>query len=719
MRAIEKRVCRAGKTKMLRCKGKKIQLVLPKLIDLHQQLCTIRRFHAIQELNSNKKNAAGRITRCKPCRCVRHNSLQSGNCNKCRRTQNLPCFSEICKARKKTCSCKTNRGATVESSTKAKGEPHDDFQSDKSIQTNHYKTDSSSDTKIDHFSDEEELISNEETYFDTVKEESEIPPIDSNTKEKGNLENNADHELLIKIKTIYMCITNAYLKATLQDDYLTICFQPAKFDFGPNKTKKEKRTQDEEEQTSLDIGEKQLEELTEKYLWTESRLEESEQKLMDQRKYSKELEEKLKNLTCSLKCLQAEGDQQAACMREALNRAEEDTKLATKMRDKAIDLAAESKNESIAIKTDNDRIQQEVSNLKKEINELQSKYTSLGCECDNLKSKLKKASENEVNKCAEVAKEVSKIKCAIKQKENAMNVEMKELKEMVSELTGIIKMQKKTTADLTIICNEQRAALQQKFKDLRKKESEICQLKSLLKSDACKCQELKAEVEHLNCCLDEEIKISNDLKQELQRVKEDLCYEIKIKEKIIQDQVDTIQKQKKLLLDSEKIAQQTACDFEELRNQIYCEKLKSDSLRVALETAEAKLAECSSECKNCKLLKTDIRHLNQQKQQTICAAKYAVQKLCDSNKELHRQLICERRQKEFMTITLQGKEDEIDCLRTEILHRTSSDKCNMLNIVQLYDIIINEQRFFIITDNICSLILYTFTYLIFTMLKMC
>ncbi|XP_024945669.1 early endosome antigen 1 isoform X2 [Cephus cinctus] len=402
--------------------------------------------------------------------------------------------------------------------------------------------------------------------------------------------------------------------------------------------------------------------------------------LMNERKRTQELEEKLKIMTCSIECLKKEGEQRAACMREAMEKAEEQASLAARSRNVAMDLAKQSRDQTDIMKASKDELQKQVLTLRKEMDDVMCKNTQLKCECEELKCQLKAACENEVKKCAEVADEVGRIKCAVKQKEDIMSTEKNELQEMITELTNVVKIQKKKVCELTGICSKQQEMLQNKDACIQEKDAEMCDLQCKLKSTECKCHDVEEEIQTLKSCLHEEAKACDNFKRELERCKENYCCELKIKDKIILDQEETIKKLKKLLQESEKIAQQAAREFEQLTDQIYSEKQTNCSLRLALETAEAELANSTGvQCKQCEALESDLDCLRQQKRKALMAAKYAAEKLCETTKEYQREIECEKRQQRFLTIVVHKKEEEIQCLKQEILYSRQTGKRGLNN----------------------------------------
>lgn len=67
-----------------------------------------------------------------------------------------------------------------------------------------------------------------------------------------------------------------------------------------------------------------------------------------------------------MKCLKADGEQQAACLKDALTKAEEQVKLAVRSRNLAMDLAKQSRDHSDMIKTSKSDLAAQISALKVE-----------------------------------------------------------------------------------------------------------------------------------------------------------------------------------------------------------------------------------------------------------------------------------------------------------------------------------------------------------------
>ena len=99
----------------------------------------------------------------------------------------------------------------------------------------------------------------------------------------------------------------------------------------------------------------------------------------------------MEKLTCSMKCLKDDGEQQAACLKDALEKAKSEAKLAARSRNLAMDLAKQSRDQTDLVKASRD----EIAN---EINVIKSHNSKLQCECTELRCKLQTMSENEAKK---------------------------------------------------------------------------------------------------------------------------------------------------------------------------------------------------------------------------------------------------------------------------------------------------------------------------------
>lgn len=125
-----------------------------------------------------------------------------------------------------------------------------------------------------------------------------------------------------------------------------------------------------------------------------------------------------------------------------------------------------------------------------------------------------------------------------------------------------------------------------------------------------------------------------------------------------------------LLQESEKMAQQAASEFEEIRNEFVREKETCESLRFALITAEDQINQRNNtNCVNCQNLMMELKILDQQKQNASAAAKEALQKLCNSVQCYQRQLVCEKQKCKFLTSQLKEKQEEVEYIKEEIAHR--------------------------------------------------
>ncbi|XP_071876770.1 uncharacterized protein isoform X3 [Bombus fervidus] len=282
---------------------------------------------------------------------------------------------------------------------------------------------------------------------------------------------------------------------------------------------------------------------------------------------------------------------------------------------------------------------------KQQIIEVAHKNTDLSQERDNLKSKLQSLSEDESKRCEEVKKEVNRMKHAVKEKENALNRERAEFMNMILELTNVINIQKRR------ICEN----------------IEISEMKNMLQSSNSTFKEMEEKIDHLQYCLCEETTTCNQLKQELETFKENHLSELRIKDKIIEEQNKTISKQKKLLHDSEVMVQQVASEFNELKDELHKEREKNESLQITLNENDTKLSKVYlSQCEKCRTLIVEIDYLKKEKQKAIALAKFAYQKLHQSMKEYKKRLICEKQQHRYMALIIEEREHEIGCLKNQI-----------------------------------------------------
>ncbi|KAL2718924.1 ELKS/Rab6-interacting/CAST family member 1-like isoform X1 [Vespula squamosa] len=374
--------------------------------------------------------------------------------------------------------------------------------------------------------------------------------------------------------------------------------------------------------------------------------------LSNEKKQKRDLEEKLQNEKQHLTKLKETEEQQISYLKDALQKSEEQL--------------ARAKKEAITVTADRDKLLKTVSTLKEEMNNIIGKNMSLHRECQDLKCKLQMASECETKTCTVVQDEVNLIKSIVKQKEEILQAEIIELKGLIAELTNVTKIQERRICELTNICKKQQCGLRNKSKTIIEKESKIFEMQSLLKSYSCKCTGMQNDIQKLEYNLNKESNACCSLKEELERFKDDYHCMLNIKTKIIEEQDETIKKQKRLLQDSENMAQQAASEFEEIRNELVHEKETCESLRIALITAEVQLnQESNVECKNCQNLISEVNLLNQQKQKSLIAAKEALRKLCVSVQDYQRELVFERQQCKFLTLKLKEKQEEVECIRKE------------------------------------------------------
>ncbi|OAD54755.1 hypothetical protein WN48_05953, partial [Eufriesea mexicana] len=194
------------------------------------------------------------------------------------------------------------------------------------------------------------------------------------------------------------------------------------------------------------------------------------------------------------------------------------------------------------------------------------------------------------------------------------------------------------------------------------KKIELSKIKNMLQLIT---KEMKEKVEDLENCLCEEKKTCNCLKQKLETHEENHLSELRIKEKIIEEQNKTILKQKKLLHESEGMVQQVASEFNQLKDELHKEKQRNEFLQITLDKTDNKLNKVS-QCEKCKTLLAKIDYLKGEKQKAIIIAKFAYQALHQSTREYKKKLICERQQHRYMALIIEKKDHEIRCLRNQM-----------------------------------------------------
>ena len=379
-------------------------------------------------------------------------------------------------------------------------------------------------------------------------------------------------------------------------------------------------------------------------------------------------------MTCSLNCLKEDSEQRAACLKGALETAEEQTKF-------AMDLVKQSKNQSHLVKADRDELLNEITKLQQQISEVEHANKALTQERDKLKNKMESLSDDESKRCEEVEKEVSRMKSAVKEKEDALNKERTEFMDMISELTNVIKIQKRRICEVTGLCNNQQRILHEKDEELSGKSSELSQVQGMLQSSECACQEMKEEIEDLKRCLCEETEACKCLQKELAALQENHSSELRIKEKIVEEQNRTIARQRKLLNDSEGIAQQAAAEFDQLKENLYQEKQRSKTLQVTLDQTDKLNKARLLECEQCRALRSEIEYLKKEKQRALTIAKFAYQKLNGSVKDYQKQLTHEKQQHRHMASIIETKEEEIGYLRSQMYQSSSRTVKKMNNYV--------------------------------------
>ncbi|XP_076648389.1 uncharacterized protein LOC143356519 [Halictus rubicundus] len=397
--------------------------------------------------------------------------------------------------------------------------------------------------------------------------------------------------------------------------------------------------------------------------------------LLNERKRNEELEKKLESLTCSMNCLKEDSEQKAACLKNALTTAEEQAKV-------AMNLVKQSTNQVDLVKTDRNDLLSKISKLQQQVAEVSMKNAALTEERNNLKQKLDSLSEDESKRCEELELEVNRMRSAVKEKEDALDKERAEFTSMISELTNMIKIQKRRLCEVTGVCNDQQYALHKKHEELSQKSTELLEVQAALQSNNNVRKEMQEQIEHLKECLCEESKACQCMKQELEIVRENHSSELRIKEKIVEEQNKTITRQRKLLHDSEEMAHQVASEFDQLREELCQEKEKCKCLQIEMDKIDSNMNKTYSlECEQCKSLRSEIDYLKKEKQRALTIAKFSYQKLNLSVREYQKQLICQREQHRNMELMIERKDHEIVCLKTQIYQYRSKSIQRMNNYV--------------------------------------
>ncbi|XP_047361774.1 ELKS/Rab6-interacting/CAST family member 1-like isoform X2 [Vespa velutina] len=589
-------------------------LLATRLTELNQQLATIVKLQKMEDEYDKSS-----VLYSKLCDCP-HHILSTGENKK-----KIPCNINICKTRKRcTCLCQCNKTSkSYKNDEKIKEISNTQSYDDKAVKNNVHNTEIGQvfNTTLENVQDLEKIKSTKkEIIQERIDNDISVTRNHSKKYESFSIDidyQNTKHENEIIHKTDKTEDTSVSIEVPVQDN---------------DKSRKPEEIMILPDDNDKDINTEEIKILPD------------DNDLSNEKKQKRDLEEKLQNAKQHLTKLKENGEQQVSYLKDALRKAEEQL--------------AQAKKETITITADRDRLLQTVSTLKEEINNVIGKNVSLHRECQDLKCKLQTASECETKTCTVVQDEVNLIKSIVKQKEEILQAEITELKGLIAELTNVTKIQERRICELTNICKKQQCGLRDKSKTI------------IEKSYSCKCTGMQNDIQNLESTLNKESNTCNSLKEELERFKDDYNCMLNIKTKIIEEQDETIKKQKRLLQDSESMAQQAASEFEEIRNELIHEKETCESLRIALITAEVQLNQkYNVECKKCQNLIAEVNLLDQQKQKALIAAKEALRKLCISVRDYQRELVFERQKCKFLTLKLKEKEDEVEYIKKEFAYK--------------------------------------------------
>lgn len=114
------------------------------------------------------------------------------------------------------------------------------------------------------------------------------------------------------------------------------------------------------------------------------------------------------------------------------------------------------------------------------------------------------------------------------------------------------------------------------------------------------------------------------------------------------------------------MAKHAAREFEQLTDELFCEKETNSSLQAALEAAEAQQSdEATLTCESCEDLEAQLDCLEEQKRKALLAAKFAAEKFFQSKSEFQRELQREKEQNRLLKNLLHRRENEIECLKAK------------------------------------------------------
>ncbi|KOC62177.1 hypothetical protein WH47_03935 [Habropoda laboriosa] len=330
-----------------------------------------------------------------------------------------------------------------------------------------------------------------------------------------------------------------------------------------------------------------------------------------------------------------------------------------------------------------DKLQKELLSEKKRSKVLEMELESLTCSLNCLKEDNEQRAAC-LKGALETAKEQTKVAMnLVKQTNDQADLTTADRNELSNEIARLQEQVTEIARKNTVLLKE-RDNLKNKLQSLSEDESkritldikcmlqsykitELSEVKGMLQSNNSILQDMKEKVEHLEYCLCEETKTCHYLKEEFETLQENHSSEIRIKEKIVEEQNKTISKQKKLLHDSEEMVQQVASEFNQLKDELHEEKQKSKSLQISLDKIDDKLNKAYiSQCEQCRTLTAEIDYLKWENQRTTAVARLTYQKLHQSMKAYEKKVICEKQQHRYMALVIKKKDQQIEILRSQI-----------------------------------------------------
>ncbi|CAG2057139.1 unnamed protein product, partial [Timema podura] len=363
------------------------------------------------------------------------------------------------------------------------------------------------------------------------------------------------------------------------------------------------------------------------------------------------------------------------------------------------------------------RFRAEQRSLQDELEKKTKQYEDMERRCHSLERKLKKAQDEDNEKYEEAEKEFRKMKIAMKDKDDLIEREREELRNLVQDLTNMVKQHKARIVELTEINKQQEIVLKSQSQSIDSKEEQMEMSYREVEALQRKCMELEDQASVLKKSLEElqimkqesdsifEEKASKERRsfeerqavlekdvQECRRTLEAEKDKLLIKDKIIDDQTGTIRQLKSAVQDKSEEVRKVIRDKEQVEKELTQEKQyrlklagEVSKVRWRKEQLKQKVSDLEDDLRSSERMDTSemvkqqerlvglekqveskqkewelqLKLLTKEKEQAVNAAKFATQKLLETVTEFQKQVASNKKVQQSLAKLLSEKDAQL------------------------------------------------------------